>query len=226
MVHSTQSQSRTIPYRKLIRIITFQSLLRYSMFRFLRPRSTDLSDQELLARFQQSGDSEWLGRLYSRYMELSYGLCLRYLKNDTLAEDAVLNIFESLLHKVPEHEIRNFRNWLYTFVRNHCLMQLRGSKSDMTVSLDSEFMQSEPFWHPLEEYSENGHLQYLEDCFTQLSPQQKSCVRLFYYEGKTYKEIAEMKCHEVGKIRSYIQNGRRKLRLCLENQQAKAKNLE
>lgn len=196
------------------------------MLRFFRPRPADLTDQELLERFQRTGDSEWLGHVYERYMELVYGLCLKYLNDEGLAEDAVMTVFESLLVKVPKHDIKNFRNWLYTFVRNHCLMQLRRDKSHLTTSLEPEFMQFEDSWHLLDEHSENGQLTHLEDCLSRLSPQQKSCIKLFYYEEKTYKEIADMKCHEVGKIRSYIQNGRRNLRICLEKKQAKAKHLE
>lgn len=196
------------------------------MLRFFRPRPSELTDRELLERFRRSGESEWLGHVYERYMELVYGLCLKYLGDESLAEDAVMTVFESLLIKVPEHNIKNFRNWLYTFVRNHCLMQLRREKPHLTVSFEPEFMQFEDSWHLIDEHSENGQLKHLEDCLSKLSPQQKSCIKLFYYEDKTYKEIAEMKCHEVGKIRSYIQNGRRNLRICLEKKQAKAKHLE
>lgn len=197
-----------------------------SMLRIFRPKPSDLSDRELLDKFRRSGNSDWLGKAYERYMELVYGICLKYLADEGMAEDAVIAIFESLLVKVPEHDIQNFKNWLYTFARNHCLMQLRREKSNKTVSVAPEFMQSEDSWHLLDEYSENGHLRYLEDCLRDLSPQQKSCIKLFYYEGKSYKEIAEMKLHEVGKIRSYIQNGRRNLRICLEKKQVKAKDFE
>lgn len=196
------------------------------MLRFFRPRPSDLTDRELLDRFRQRGESKWLGEAYERYMELSYGLCLKYLGDEGLAEDAVMTVFESLLVKVPEHDIQNFKSWLYTFVRNHCLMQLRREKRNLEVSFEPELMQSEASAHLIDEYSENGQFRYLEDCLRKLSPQQKSCIKLFYYEGKTYKEIADMKCHEVGKIRSYIQNGRRNLRICLEARQAKAKHIE
>ena len=196
------------------------------MLRFFRPRPSDLTDRELLDRFRRTGESEWLGKVYERYMELVYGLCLKYLGDEGIAEDAVMTVFESLLVKVPEHDIQNFKNWLYTFVRNHCLMQLRREKSQLTLSFEPELMQSEASAHLIEEYSENGQLRFLEDCLRKLSPQQKSCIKLFYYEGKTYQEIADMKCHEVGRIRSYIQNGRRNLRICLESKQAKAKHLE
>lgn len=196
------------------------------MLRFLRPRASDQTDRELLDRFRRTENSEYLGHLYQRYMELTYGICLKYLGDEGKAEDAVMTVFESLLVKVPKNDIKNFKNWLYTFVRNHCLMQLRREKPQKNISFESEFMQFEESWHLLDEYSENGHLRHLEDCMRDLSPQQKSCIKLFYYKGKSYKEIADMKCHEVGKIRSYIQNGRRNLRICLETKQAKAKNLE
>lgn len=190
------------------------------MFRFLRSKPSGDSDGELIERFKETGDSDSLARLYERYLALVFGLCLKYLEDATLAEDAVMSIFEELLVKVPHHEIRNFRSWLYTFAKNHCLMQLRREGKNPTVLFDPGFMHSQENLHPMDEPAENGREQVLRECMRTLSPQQRSCIKLFYYEGKSYKEIAEMKCEEVGHIRSYIQNGRRNLRNCIETKEA------
>ena len=144
--------------------------------------------------------------------------CLKYLQEQQKAEDAVMAIFEELVEKVKKHEIEKFRSWLHVLTKNHCLMYLRKQNRNLTVSYEPEIMQSVDSRHHTIELDdqENGELKHLADCLAQLADKQKECVTLFYYENKSYKEIAAMKEEAVGKIRSYIQNGRRNLKICME----------
>ncbi|MEL7221495.1 MAG: sigma-70 family RNA polymerase sigma factor [Bacteroidota bacterium] len=188
------------------------------MLRYLRAKEEPATDAELLTRFQQEGDQESLAQLFDRYLELIYGLCLQYLKTDSRAEDAVMGIYLELERKLPDHEVKNFKNWLFTVVRNFCLMQLRKEKKNTTVSFDPAFMHSSENWHPLEEETEvSEREEALKYCLEQLTEQQKACVNLFYYEGHSYKAIAEMRAEQVGRVRSNIQNGRRNLKNCIES---------
>ncbi|MEM1123012.1 MAG: RNA polymerase sigma factor, partial [Bacteroidota bacterium] len=184
--------------------------------RFLKKNTANYSDAELITRYQKNGDMDVLGVLYDRYLELIYGVCLKILKNEAEAEDAALSIFEKLSVKVRQHDIQQFRPWLNTLVRNHCLEILRKQKRHLTVSYDGEFMQSQEMVHPFMEDVLGEQKTALQRCLLQLTGEQKACVQLFYFEGYTYKEIAQQKEVAVGKIRSYIQNGRRNLRICME----------
>lgn len=190
------------------------------MLRFLRTQKEETSDAELLDRFQQHGERQALAVLFDRYLELIYGLSLQYLKTPTRAEDATLAIYAELQQKLPHHEVKNFKNWLYTFIRNHCLMQLRKEKKMITVNYDPAFMHSDADWHLDDGPSaEEERQSALDVCLEQLNEQQKVCVQLFYYEGHSYKDIAIMRNEEVGRIRSNIQNGRRNLKNCIEGQE-------
>ncbi len=183
------------------------------MIRFLRPKSNlPESDEALLAAYRKGGDVEALGRLYERYVELVYGVCLKYFKKEADAEDAVMAIFEQLVEKVKTHEVQNFRSWLYVLAKNHCLMQLRKPQREF---LESDFMHLEGSEHPNEENGEEQEAQ-LRDCIGKLPTTQRESIELFYFEEKSYQEIAEIKAEELGKIRSFIQNGRRNLKICLE----------
>ena len=188
------------------------------MLRIFHKRPHQFADQELLEQYRSSNDLEYLGILYERYVELVYGVCLKYLQEQQKAEDAVMAIFEELVEKVKKHDIEKFRPWLHVLSRNHCLMYLRKNNRNLTVSYEPELMQSvDSRHHTIElEDQEDGELQSLQDCMGQLPDKQKECIKLFYYEDKSYKEIAELKEEAVGKIRSYIQNGRRNLRICME----------
>ena len=52
-----------------------------------------IPDQELLNRFYHDGDNKWLGQLLQRYTVLLYGVCMKYLKNEEEAKDAVQQVF-------------------------------------------------------------------------------------------------------------------------------------
>ena len=186
------------------------------MLRIFKKNPSNYSDAELVARYQKSGDMDLLGVLYERYTELIYGVCLKVLKNEVEAEDAFMNIFEKLAKKVREHDIQQFRPWLHTVVRNHCLGILRKKGKHLTVSYEEDFMQSQEALHPFMEEATNGKLTALTGCMDTLKGAQKKCVQLFYFEGKSYQDIAAENELSLGKVRSYIQNGRRNLKICIE----------
>jgi len=191
------------------------------MLRIFSNRS-GLSDEALLTRYRGTGDLELLGQLYARYVELVYGVCLKYLQNEPAAEDAVMAIFEELVRKAREHDIKHFRGWLYVLAKNHCLMQLRQEKRNPTINYEPDRMHSiEPRHHTMETAADNGREEHLKQCMEQLSEAQQRCIALFYYEGHSYKEIAELLPERLGKVRSHIQNGRRNLRLCIEEKAEK-----
>lgn len=173
-------------------------------------------EADLLAEYYQSGDLELLGKLYEPYMHLVYGLCLKYLKDQAKSEDAVMQIFESLIKKLRIHQVDNFKSWLYSVARNHCLMQLRASGKDI-VFIDDNFMESAEVLHQDNDKEEQEEqLKLLEKCISGLSPEQQQSVRLFYLEEKCYKDIVEITGFELKKVKSYIQNGRRNLKICME----------
>ncbi len=191
------------------------------MLKRFRRHTTYLTDEELVAQYQSSDDLSHIGLLFERYTELVYGVCLKYLKIPALAEDAVMDIFETLVKKAKTHDIREFRPWLYVLSKNHCLMQLRKknpmvSFDDMMPAAQAEVVHSAGMVHPIDEFEPNGEELALKDCLEKLPQQQLKCVKDFYFEGKSYKLISEESGEELGRVRSNIQNGRRNLRICME----------
>nr|WP_294905963.1 sigma-70 family RNA polymerase sigma factor [uncultured Lacibacter sp.] len=181
---------------------------------------TALSDTELVELYRGNGDLAVLSLLYQRYMDLVYGICIKYLKDAETAKDAVINIYEELIPKLKQHEVANFKSWLYTLSRNHCLMQLRKEKGHQTVEMTESFMQSGEMMHPDAVQEKEDQLNSMEKCLEQLPEEQKTCVTLFYLQGKCYNEITEETGIEWNKVRSYIQNGRRNLKLCMDKKAA------
>jgi RNA polymerase sigma factor (sigma-70 family) len=184
---------------------------------FLHNISTpDDGDQELLASYQRSKDLTILGTLYQRYMELIYGVCLKYLGEPETAKDAVMAIFEELAQKLHKHQVTHFKGWLYTLARNHCLMQLRSAKRIRTNELDPDRMQMPEDLHLNGVLEKEGELDKLSKCLDTLSAEQKTAIELFYLQNKPYKEIEGITGLDGNKVRSTIQNGRRNLKICME----------
>jgi RNA polymerase sigma-70 factor (ECF subfamily) len=183
---------------------------------FLKNIPSILSDAELVIQYKQTDDLQQLGVLYQRYMDLIYGVCLKYLKEPEDAKDCVLNIFEELVTKLQKHEVENFKSWLYQLAKNHCLMRLRSAKKLQNVKIDPALMQSDEDLHLSGALEKEENLLQLEKCMEQLMDEQRTTIELFYMQGKCYNEIAEETGLEWNKVRSFIQNGRRNLKLCME----------
>lgn len=187
------------------------------MFSFLQQKVSALSDKELIQRYKKSKNAKYPSHLMERYGALIYGVCLKYLREEMDAEDAFMQIYEKLLDKLQTHEVQNVKGWLSTLTRNHCLEILRQKKKHLTVSLDKTIVHNEPFLHPFEKDNKEDSFVLLEQCLEGLDNLQKICIQLFYYQNNSYKEIANAKDLPLGKVRSYIQNGRRKLKICMES---------
>ncbi|MFI5131175.1 MAG: RNA polymerase sigma factor [Chitinophagales bacterium] len=175
-----------------------------------------LTDKELVAIYKQSGDMTVLGELYQRYMDLVYGVCLKYFKEPETAKDSVIQIFEELVSKLKKHEVDNFKGWLHQVAKNHCLMQLRTPKNLKTVEFKTEFVQNEENVHLNGVLEKEENFQKLEYCLGTLISDQQEAIRLFYLEGKCYNEIVEMTGQDWNHVRSCIQNGRRNLKICMD----------
>ena len=189
---------------------------------FLKNISSDRSDSELVQAYYQHGDLSVLAEIYQRYMDLVYGVCLKYLKEPEDAKDAVLHIFEELISKLRRHEVDNFKAWLYQVAKNHCLMQLRSEKGRKSVKIDPELVQSEENVHLNGELEKEANFEQLQYCMGQLANEQRSSIELFYLQGKSYREIEQETGTPWNQVRSFIQNGRRNLKICMEKQKLKS----
>ena len=178
--------------------------------------NSEETDKELVSLYKQSGDLAVLGELYQRYMDLVYGVCLKYFKESETAKDSVMLIFEELVSKLKKHEVDNFKGWLYQLAKNHCLMQLRTPKNLKTVEMKIELVQSEENVHLNGALEKEENFKKLEHCLGTLTDEQRQAIKLFYLDGKCYNEIVEITGQKWNQVRSAIQNGRRNLKICME----------
>lgn len=195
----------------------------------------DCSDTELVQKFRDTRDNTIVGELYQRYTHLVFGVCMKYLKDEDEAKDGVMQIFEKLITDLHRHNVDNFKGWLYMVAKNHCLMYFRSKKNHVELPrhLTGDFVD--------ENYSDDGmvtqeqhdmnmelvsnvhlngedkekQLTLMEYAIKELKEGQKICIELFYLQEKSYEEVAKMTGYSMKEVKSYIQNGKRNLKIIM-----------
>ena len=179
------------------------------------------SDNELITEYKNTKNNVLVGILYKRYSHLVLGLSLKYLKDEDEAKDAVMQIFEKLLSDLLKFNIEYFKSWLYSFSKNHCLMIIRTKQSklkkeiDLQVHADS-FMETESSSHPNTVIEKEIQYTKLEKAIEELNEDQRKCIKLFYIKERSYNEIADETGYTINEVKSFIQNGKRNLKIKLE----------
>ena len=176
----------------------------------------NLTDEELISLYKKTGTHDIVGELYTRYVALTFGVCVKYLKDREESRDAVMQIFEKLMVSLKEHDINQFKGWLYVTARNYCLMQLRARKGKNFEEISPLIVESDPDGHLQDGPEIETNLTKLEKCIEELGNEQKQCVQMFYLQQKCYREIAEITGFDLNKVKSSIQNGKRNLKICME----------
>jgi len=174
-----------------------------------------LSDTDIINRYIKLGDMEMLSHLFDRYIHLVFGVCLKYLKNKEEAKDAAMEIMESLMQKLLQHEISNFPSWLHTVSRNYCLMRIRNGKENLFIEIDKRKSEQIPVESDDDlhlKIEEEAQLNEMGKAIASLNTEQKQCIHLFYLEKRSYDEIADETGYSLNKVKSHIQNGKRNLR--------------
>lgn len=185
--------------------------------KFFKTNKDNSTDEELLLRYKETGKTEYFGDLYNRYIPLVYGLCLKYLQDADKAQDAVMEIFENLLLKISNYEIKVFKTWLYSVVKNHCFHVLKENKKEIPVDFDSNLMESDDVLTLLEDSTDSEREDALSKCLEKLPEPQRVSIGKFFYEEMSYVEVSEATGYSLKAVKSYIQNGKRNLKICIEN---------
>lgn len=184
---------------------------------------TQLSDEELVKKYQSSDDVYYAALLFERYNELTVSLSISYLKNETDAEDATMECFEIMVKDLKHTEIENFGGWYYSMARNY-LLKVKRRKQRMIPddNIELKMDHDDDSWRKIFDTGDDQLEQYVKSLLGELKEDQRKCIAHFYMEGKTYKEIAELEGLPEKKVKSHIQNGKRKLKIALEQRNVRS----
>jgi len=184
-----------------------------------------LSDEALLKEYKQTGNKELFADLFKKHVTVVYGTCLFYLQNKDEAQDATMQLFEKLMLDINQRDIENFKGWLSFVVRNHCISLIRkkNTHTKHTKSYyefeyqDSQYETEEA----IQKVSDDAMLERMKQVLPSLKEPQRICIELFYLKNKSYQDIAADTNYTLNEIKSYIQNGKRNLKLLIEQQSPK-----
>lgn len=176
------------------------------------------TDAELLQHFYQDQNNQWLGLLLQRYTLLLFGVCMKYLKNEDEAKDSVQQIFLKAITELHKYKVEYFKSWIYMVAKNHCLMKLRDRPGKFTADLTESMagvLVEEESEQRLQHLERDRTLELMNIALEELNEAQKRCLTLFYLEKKSYQDIADSTGFTILNVKSYIQNGKRNLRILL-----------
>jgi len=176
-----------------------------------------ITDQQLLANFYTDKGNEWLGILLTRYTLLLLGVCMKYLKNEEEAKDCVQQIFLKAITELHKYKVDHFKSWIYMVAKNHCLMKIRDSHGKIPVELTERYMSTTEEETDQKTLLQNDYtIELMTGALKELTFEQQQCVTLFYLQKKSYQEISDETGFTMMQVKSYIQNGKRNLRLLIE----------
>jgi len=182
----------------------------------------ELDDKQLLEIFREIGDKAVLAEFYQRYAHLMLGIGLKYLRDRDKAGDLVMQVFEKLVNDLNKYTIDNFKSWLFQVMKNECLQLLRSARHRKTTSIENIegnerlLVENEEADHLIDEQEQEGKTDMLMEAIASLKEEQKVCIELFYLHEESYQDISIKTGYGLKKVKSYIQNGKRNLRLELE----------
>jgi RNA polymerase sigma factor (sigma-70 family) len=176
-----------------------------------------ITDQELLEKFHADHNNEWIGILLERYTLLLLGVCMKYLKNEDDAKDSVQQIFLKVIQELHKYKVEYFKSWVYMVAKNHCLMKLRDKHGKIPSEINEKMMSAPEEETDRQALLQNDHtLELMDEALKELNTEQKQCVTLFYLQKKSYQEINEMTGFTMLQVKSFIQNGKRNLKILIE----------
>ena len=173
-----------------------------------------ISDQQLLDNFYADRNNKWVGILLERYTLLLLGVCMKYLKNEEEAKDAVQQIFYKVIVEIEKYKVNYFKSWIYMITKNHCLMNLR--KKQENVSMDAAEKNLSAGVEENSYFEDELSADAIYEALQEIKKEQKQCITLFYLEKRSYHEIADRMGFTLLQVKSHIQNGKRNLKLILE----------
>lgn len=179
-----------------------------------------LDDESLVGLYKKEDRKEAVGILFQRYSHLVLGVCLKYLKDEENSKDASMQVFEKVMFDLKKHEVGFFKGWLYRVAQNHCLGLLRAPKKE--ISRQEDFaMERAMFLHlgtldEQETKDREAKLSRMESELETLDEHQRTCLRLFYLEQRSYQDVADQTGFSMNQVKSFIQNGKRNLKIRLE----------
>ncbi len=156
--------------------------------------------------FSERFYSQYITELYKNEKETIIFYCLKYVENKETAEDICNDVFINVFRFEKIQDIDNIRYYMYVCARQQCEVYLKKQKNVKLIEqIEDESLSDE------ENFLEKIKIEQLYAEMKKLPEEQKYCIELFFFERKSYKEIAEITGYSEKNIKSFLQNGKHNL---------------
>ncbi len=174
-----------------------------------------MTEPELIAGCQKA-ESKAQKLLYERFASPMYGVCLRYLKNQMDAEEALLNGFMKIYQHIDKFEGKgSFEGWVRRIMVNEALAFLR-KKEPLHMAIEDSHIQVANVVGADHDLKEAELLALLGT----LPAGYRAVFNLYAIEGFSHKEIADMLDITEGTSKSQLSKARAMLQRRLTGQEA------
>ena len=174
---------------------------------------SDFPDEALLALAARE-DEEALARIYDRYSRVAYGLALRIVRDQALAEDAVQEAFLTVWRTAGSFRADRAKpsTWILTLVHRRAVDVVRREERRRAAPLEGTEEPDERGLAADEEIELTDRRRIVQEALRQLPDEQREALELAYYGGLTQSELAERLSVPLGTIKSRMFTGLRRLR--------------
>lgn len=176
-------------------------------------------DEQLILNAQK-GDLPSFNTIVTRHERVVYNVCLRMLRDASLAEDVTQDTFIKAWTAINSFRGGLVRPWLLRIATNRCYDVLRAKGRRPADSLDDQEVETEPAWssqsgiaeHPEDHASRRELSSFLERALASLPDDQRMAILLSDVHGHSYEEVASITGVAVGTVKSRISRARGRLR--------------
>ncbi|MFK7970576.1 MAG: RNA polymerase sigma factor [Bacteroidia bacterium] len=179
-----------------------------------------LSDEDLVSLYKREKEPNYVGELFERYTDLAFLVAMKYVKQEDNAKDVVMQVFEKMIKDLARYEVRNFKFWFHTVVKNQALAYLEKEQRNQRTIIDMKNGSDHLNGNHEEKLEaildgadiETVRIAELPQAIAELRPEQRTCIELFYLKQQSYKDISDHTGFTLMQVKSYIQNGKRNLK--------------
>ena len=189
-------------------------------FSHSKTASATKEDAKLLQRIAQK-DMDAMRELHDRYAPRLRRFISGRVNDTFAANDVLQDLFVDVWRTAERFEFRSsVKTWLFTIANNKSMDLLR--KSGRTTPLDEDYDPVDPdAVDPEAVVSMADDVEALRDCVDQLSEEHARCIKLAFYEGVSYADIAEIESVAEGTIKSRVHYAKQLLMRCLTTKNIK-----
>ena len=163
------------------------------------------------------GDLDEFERLYDDLAPLVFGVARRVVRDPSRAEEVTQEVFTEVWRQAARFDASrgSIRAWVLTIAHRRAVDTVRSSEASRVR--EEHVARREPMEvaGPEERVVTASEHEGVRRCLDSLTPLQSQAVRLAYYQGFTYREVAEMLGRPLPTVKTRMRDGLIRLRDCL-----------